>query len=409
MTSDHPARSLGFADLLRRHRLAAGFSQDHLAETARMSVAAISALERGLRLAPYRASVDLLAEALGLDEASRAEFHAAANHARARGRRPARNGAARHNLPAAQTSFVGRKRDVVRLRGLMLRQRHTAVTITGVGGVGKSRLAIEVARDIIDQFDDGVWFVQLEWITNAELVPNAIASVLGIQGSGDRAMLEMLGHGLRRRKLLLILDNCEHVLSAASAAVAFLERTCPGVVILATSREPLALTDELNYVLGPLETPPGDVVSLEVALAFAAVDLFSRRAASLGPGVFDLTDETTSAVVDIVRRLDGLPLAIELAATKLSDLGIDQLARGLHDRFGLLVDDRPAELPRHQALWTLIDWSYETLSDDERFVFESCTVFAGPFTVVPSSPSRRAMRCATPRSITPSRRLSRSR
>lgn len=381
MTSDQSAKSLRFADLLRRHRLAMGFSQEHLAQIARMSVTAIGALERGVRLAPYRETVDLLADALGLGDESRTEFESAASRARARGRRPAREGSARHNLPAPQTSFVGRERDIVRLRALILRQRQTAVTIAGVGGVGKSRLAIEAARDIVDRFEDGVWLVQLAWIVDPDLVPNAIASVLGIQSSDERPVLDRVGQALRRRKLMLILDNCEHVLSAATAVVAALQDTCPGVVILATSREPLLLTNELPYHLGPLAIPPESIASIEEALSFEAVDLFNRRAAALGTGFFDMTDETAPTVVEIVRRLDGLPLAIELAAAKLSELSIDELAQGLHDRFRLLALDRPGELPRHQALWALVDWSYETLSADERFVFEACAVFAGPFTV----------------------------
>jgi predicted ATPase/DNA-binding XRE family transcriptional regulator len=381
MTSDQSTKSLRFGDLLRRHRLAVGFSQEHLAQIARMSVTAIGALERGVRLAPYRETVDLLADALGLDDESRTEFESAASRARARGRRPAREGSARHNLPTPQTSFVGRERDLVRLRGLILRQRHTAVTIIGVGGVGKSRLAIEAAREIVDRFEDGVWLVQLAWIVDPDLVPNAIASVLGIQASGDRSVLDRVGQALRRRKLLLILDNCEHVLPAATAVVAALQDTCPGVVILATSREPLLLTNELPYHLGPLAIPPESIASIEEALSFEAVDLFNRRAAALGTGFFDMTDETAPTVVEIVRRLDGLPLAIELAAPKLCDFSLEELAQGLENRFGLLVDERPGELPRHQALWALIDWSYDMLSADERFVFESCTVFAGPFTI----------------------------
>ena len=346
-----------------------------------MSITAIGLLERGARRAPYRGTVALLSRALGLSDAERAELERAVNRARASSvRREPEAAEAADNLPLSLTSFVGRDRDVARLHTYLLRNNERVITITGPGGAGKSRLALETARRLGGNFPGGVWLVELASVTDPDRVPFALARVLGLRERDDQPLLDTLAFVLRHRKTLIVLDNCEHVLDSAASVARVLEAACPEVRIVATSREPLRIAGELTYTLAPLACPRELISSCDEALAFSAVELFVRRASALGGDTFEFTDETLPAVVEIVKRLDGLPLAIELAVPNLLLFDVNALAERFKDRFRLRGRGRRDALPQHQTLRAMIDWSYERLSTGERFVFEACAIFPGTFT-----------------------------
>jgi predicted ATPase/DNA-binding XRE family transcriptional regulator len=351
-----------FAALLRRHRVAAGLSQETLAERAGVSVDAISYLERDSRHAPQKATLDLLIAALALDEGSRHQIEDAAKLARARGPQAQRYG---DNLPPELTSFVDREKEVAEIKELL--QSHRFVTVVGTGGVGKSRGAIRVARGILDASGDGVWLAELAPISDPSLVTSVIARALSVQETPNRPMLDTLLAYLKRKSLLLILDNCEHVIDEARRVAAAILHGCPDVRILATSRESFGIAAEHVYHLPPLPV-------------HGAVQLFSDRAVS-ADNRFILTVEVSPHVTDICRRLDGIPLAIELAAARVKVLSPRELAQKLDKQFRLFNTGDRGALPRHQTMRALIDWSYDLLSADERALFRKLSIFAGGFTL----------------------------
>jgi predicted ATPase/DNA-binding SARP family transcriptional activator len=289
-----------------------------------------------------------------------------------------------HNLPTALTSFLGRERRMEELRALLLDRR--LVTLTGTGGVGKTRLAVETARTLVDRFPEGVWLVDLAPLADPEMVAARIAAVLGIEQSAGTPMLEAIGATLRTRATLLLLDNCEHVLDGVAVTAARLLADCPQVRILATSREPLHLRGERVERLESLAVPPIDedsLVSLEELLDAPAVKLFLDRAADVAPGfaVRDDGDGEVRALAQVCRHLDGIPLAIELGASRMSLLTISALAERLENRFRLLVGGSRTVLPRHQTLRATLDWSYELLSERERTVFVRLGIFVSGWTL----------------------------
>jgi len=389
----------GFGEMLRQHRCSAGFSQEYLAERSGLSATAIGIIERGLRKAPRPETIALLVAALDLTQEQGAVLEALANRARARVTHravdstplvhflePARAHAnapldEMDNLPILSTSFVARERELANLRELILGDDARLITITGMGGVGKSRLAIEAARGIKDGFDDGVWLVELGSLEDPDRVAATVASVLGVIERGDRPLQQTLQRALRTRSLLLILDNCEHVLASAAGVAAALTQACPRVQILATSRELLRIAGERTYALVPLQYAAAPKESRESAMSFPAVQLFVRRAHEQTADAIDIGNDDLLGIMEIVRRLDGLPLAIELAVASLRTLSISELSKRLADRFDFLsAGDRNAP-PRHQTLRGLIDWSYDRLVPAEQFVFQSCSVFPGTFTI----------------------------
>ena len=281
-----------------------------------------------------------------------------------------------HGFPAVLTSFVGRAAVVDEIAGQL--DRYRLVTVTGPGGAGKTRLAGEVAEQVADRFADGVWLAELAAVRDPAQVTAAVAAALGVRDLPSVAAADALAHALARRQLLLVLDNCEHVIDAAAELCGKLLLAADDVRILATSREPLRIAGELRYRLGSLTLPdPDDRAATRES---EAVTLFADRAWLVDPR-FALDEKTAAVVARLVARLDGMPLAIELAAARVDVLGVTQLLDRIDDRFGLLADgDRLAE-ERQRSLAAAVQWSYQLLEDSEQRVFRAVSAFPGPFTL----------------------------
>ncbi|MGB6713676.1 MAG: helix-turn-helix domain-containing protein [Candidatus Cybelea sp.] len=362
--------SSDFGGLLRRYRLAAGLSQETLAERARLSPYGISALERGYRLNPQRETLELLSGALALNAEERRAFEAAA----ARPSRPRRRGsgvtvgpwpsATSALLPLALTRLVGRDQELREIAELL--DEHRFVTLTGSGGIGKTQTALRAASAASDNFET-VYFAALASIDDPSLVTVAIAYALGVQAVPNHPLIETLTAFLRHKAVLLVLDNCEHVVTEAAVVAEALLAGCPGIRVLATSREPLMAGGERTYRLPSL--------ALEDAVA-----LFSDRAQAVDHR-FILKAENAPPIAEICRRLDGIPLAIELAACRVSALSVQALLAKLDYRFRILAGGRRTALPRHQTMRAAIDWSYDLLASGEQRLFERLSVFAGSYTL----------------------------
>jgi len=283
------------------------------------------------------------------------------------------------NLPAEAASFVGRRRELAEVRKKLAETR--LVSLVGPGGVGKTRLAIRAAGDLARGFRDGGWLVELAEVEDPALVSHAVMAALDLRDQAAAGPQALLRDHLRDSELLLVVDNCEHLASAAGRLVADLMRAAPGLRVIATSREPLSVPGEYVVPVPPLGLPaPGAAEPLAQLSQNEAVSLFTERAAAAS-GTFELTAANRAAVADLVRRLDGLPLAIELAAVRTRVLAPEQILDRLADRFALLTGGSRAALPRHQTLRTTIEWSHDLLSAAERAVLRRCCVFAGRFTL----------------------------
>jgi predicted ATPase/DNA-binding winged helix-turn-helix (wHTH) protein len=282
------------------------------------------------------------------------------------------------NLPAPVSDFIGRETELRELRELLRHNR--LVSLVGTGGIGKTRLGLEAARATLGDFADGVWLAELAPLTDPDLVASAINTALGLQSGAGRWTSERLAAALRGRRLLLLLDNCEHVIGAAAREAETLLRAVPGACILATSQEPLGLDGECTYRLSPLEFPVEETAELAAALRHDAVRLFVARARAADPH-FSLSERNAATVATICRRLDGIPLAIELAAARAAALGIEGLARRLDLRFHVLTGGRRTALPRHQTLRATLDWSHRLLAEPDRIVLRRLAVFAGTFSL----------------------------
>ncbi|MBB6554176.1 ATP-binding protein [Nonomuraea rubra] len=279
------------------------------------------------------------------------------------------------NLPAELTSLIGRRGELDQVRRACRRSR--LVTLTGVGGVGKSRLALRAAADLRPEFGGGAWLVELSPLLDGSLLPHAIAEALRLTDQTTRPMIEVLAEHLYGREVLLVLDTCEHLAGPCSATVTTLLDAVPGLRVLATSRRPLEAPGELVIVVDPLPVPPSGSTG---PASGDAVALLAERAAETVPG-FDLAEEDQEAVGRLCRRLEGIPLAIELAAARLRELPVARLADRLDDRFSALEDDPAATAgpPWHQALRTAIGWSHELCEPAERLLWARLSVFAGDF------------------------------
>ncbi|MDQ1013332.1 putative ATPase/DNA-binding CsgD family transcriptional regulator [Streptomyces sp. V4I23] len=273
------------------------------------------------------------------------------------------------------SDFVGRRAEVAEVRRLFSQSR--LVTLTGVGGVGKTRLALRVATAVARAFPDGVFVVELASVCDPGLVVQSVAAALGLQNQSSRTAIEVVADHVSRRRLLVVLDNCEHLVEACAQTVGALLRSSPGLRILATSRHVLGVTGEQVFPVPPLTTPAPDLdLSLEDLQQYQAVTLFGRRAAAVVPG-FAVTADNAAAVGQLVHRLDGLPLAIELAAARLQTLTVQEILDRLEDRFSLLNRGCRTALPRQQTLRELMEWSYTLCTEQERLLWARMSVFAG--------------------------------
>src|SRR5579859_7155029 len=282
-----------------------------------------------------------------------------------------------NNLPTQTTRFIGRQREVAAVRELASAQR--LLTLSGTGGAGKTRLALQVAADLVDTFKDGVWLVELGPIADPALVPQAVASALSVREEPGRAPLSALVEFVRSRNLLVLLDSCEHVVQACAELANTLLRAAPDLHILVTSREVLGISGETTWRVPSLSLPPKPPPP-ESMDQYEAVGLFVERARAANTN-FRLTAQNAAAVMEICARLDGIPLAIELAAARIRMLSVEQIAARLDDRFRLLTGGSRAAMPRQRTLRALVDWSYGLLQETERMLFRRLSIFAGGWTL----------------------------
>ncbi len=387
-----------FATLLRRFRLSAQLTQEELAEQAGMSARGISDLERGVRTNPHPTTVRRLAESLGLSPADRDAFFVAGRgpaiepfqlaprlamspgHTPATLDIPLRFPYPSSNVPDEPNRFIGREREIAEISELLQRQEIRLLTMTGSGGTGKTRLAIKVCARLQDDFPDGIIFVPLASVSDAALVPAAIAQDVGCKPENGRDLLTALTEQLAARAMVLVLDNFEHVLDAASVVATLLD-ACRSLHVLVTSRRLLHLRREHQYAVLPLAMPDAAIPPEVDALArYDAIALFQERARAVQAS-FAITPENARAVVEICARLDGLPLAIELAAARINLFSPAALASRLSRSLTVLTGG-PSDVPiRQQTLRATVGWSYALLAPGEQDIFARLSVFAGGCTL----------------------------
>src|SRR5918998_147747 len=282
-----------------------------------------------------------------------------------------------HKLPSELSSFVGWKEELAEVERLLENGR--LLTLTGSGGCGKTRLA--VARELLEGFEDGVWLVELASLADPSLVPQVVASTLGVREQPGRSLTETLSDYLSSKKMLLVLDNCEHLIEACATLAEALLRSCPELRVLATSREALGITGEVAWHVPSLSLPDvRRLPDIESLPRYESARLFVERAAAVKP-TFALTEHNAPAVARVCYRLDGIPLAIELAAARTKVLSVEEISERLDDSFGLLADGGRTAMPRQRTLHATMDWSHELLVREERALFRRLSVFAGGFSL----------------------------
>jgi predicted ATPase/transcriptional regulator with XRE-family HTH domain len=383
-----------FGELLEYLRRRVGLTQRELSIAVGYSDSQISRLEHNQRVPDRTTLTALFVPALDLSyepkwtarllelavEARRAEASTLGTH-----QTPS------HNLPLQLTSFLGRETEIVEVIGLLspasgmlsddTKIRHRLVTLTGPGGVGKTRLAIQIAFKLADQYPDGIWIIDLAPLADPAMVPQTVAAILGLREEGSQSMHANLISHLQTKTSLLLLDNCEHLIDACAHLTADVLQACPNVSILATSREALGIAGELPFLVEPLSVPDLEhFLSIESLIKYEGVRLFVERAKAAFPG-FKLNADNSPAVGEVCCRLDGLPLAIELAAARVNVLSVTQIAERLADSFRLLGRGNRTAPVRSQTLWACMDWSYNLLSDAERRLLNRLAVFVGGWTL----------------------------
>jgi predicted ATPase/DNA-binding SARP family transcriptional activator len=286
--------------------------------------------------------------------------------------------APKHNLPLQLSTFIGREKEQEEITRLLKKNR--LVTLAGVGGIGKTRLSLQVGQKLLRDYPDGIWFISLDSLSDPALVPQTIASVFDIRESRERPIIEILTNVLREKTTLLILDNCEHLLEACTKLITILLQNCPNLKILTTSREVLGISGEATYSIPSLSIPEREKTSIEKLTEYEAIQLFAERAA-LALSSFIITPENVEMVVDICHRLDGIPLAIELAAARVNMLQVNEIRKQLEHSFSMLTRDSYSIIQRHQTLRASMDWSWELLSQAEQIFLRQLSVFAGGWTL----------------------------
>jgi predicted ATPase/DNA-binding SARP family transcriptional activator/DNA-binding CsgD family transcriptional regulator len=284
----------------------------------------------------------------------------------------------KHNLTPPRTSFVGRERELVEVKRELAMT--SLLTLTGAGGTGKTRLALELARELAPAYRDGAWLVELAGLSEPGLVSNEVAGSLGVRDQPGHPLLDALVDALRSKEMLLILDNCEHLIEACAGLSQVLLDSCPGLRILATSREPLVTEDATSRVVPPLSVPESQQTTVEDLARYASARLFVDRARQRNP-TFTLIPDNTQDVAEICRKLDGIPLAIELTAARMDVLALEQITERLDRALGILTGGSQPMEPRHRTLRATLHWSYELLSESERRLFATLAVFAGGFSL----------------------------
>jgi predicted ATPase/DNA-binding XRE family transcriptional regulator len=282
------------------------------------------------------------------------------------------------NLPASLSSFIGRAQEQTEIMGLIAKNR--LVTVVGTGGIGKTRLALQVGQRLLNNYPDGVWFIPLDSLSNPMLVPSTVASIFDIRERPDRSAIEILKNFLLEKTTLFILDSCEHLLEASARLIASLLTHCPNLKIVVTSREVVNMEGEATYSLPSLSIPQKNDISYEQMNGSESVRLLEERAA-LAVSSFRLTEQNTQTVADICRRIDGIPLAIELAAARVDILQVSEILEQLNHCFDLLANNRRAVLPRHQTMRASMDWSWGLLNEAEQTLMRELSVFAGGWTL----------------------------
>nr|WP_275402644.1 tetratricopeptide repeat protein [Streptomyces sp. SID13031] len=363
------AQATGFGDLLRRHRRDAGLSQEGLAELAGLSVDAIAALERGRRRAPRPHTLRLLGDALRLGAPDRAQLTAAARRDDNAGPRSSTMRA----TPAPADELIGRTDELAEVGRLVGERSTRLMTLSGPGGVGKTRLALAVAAEVAHRFEDGVCWVPLAPVSDPAAVASAVAASTGLHPLDGARLIQEIGRQIGRRNVLLVLDNCEHVVADTATICSALLEYCPNLSILASSRELLRIAGESVYVVQPLALPETND-ELDTS---PAVKLFVDRATARGHQPVEQREQ----VARVVRRLEGMPLAIELAAARTNVLTVEELAAELETSFGILAGGTSSAGPRQQSLYGAIEWSHDLLTPPERELFALLSVFVGGWTL----------------------------
>ena len=284
-----------------------------------------------------------------------------------------------HNLPIPTTSFIGREKEMKEVRDLF--QKSRLVTLTGAGGCGKTRLAREIAFILIEEYKDGVWFVNLSPITDPDFIAKSIAELLNIKEEPDKPILDTLIDKIKDKSLLLLLDNCEHLVQACAEIAFKLLQSVKGIRILATSREALNIPGEVIWMIPSLSFPaPGSRVVIDEINRYESIKLFTDRAVLGKPG-FTVNTQNVSTVAQICSRIEGIPLAIELAATRIRHLGLETILERLKEQFNILSSSDRIAPERQQTLKATIDWSYNLLSEQEQLLFNRLAVFTGDFSL----------------------------
>jgi predicted ATPase/transcriptional regulator with XRE-family HTH domain len=397
--STSPPSLATFGKLLKYLRKRAQLTQRELAIAVGYSEAHVSRLESNERLPDLTTLAALFVPALGLEDEPETIARFLELAAIARGDDLPSSGklmlfqsietvitqtleraSVPSNLPLQLTSFIGRETEIEEIKELLQgTEKVRLLTLVGAGGCGKTRLAVQVAEGLVLDFPHGVWFVDLAPLTEPNLIPRTVASIFGLPETSAQETIKSLITFLHPRKVLILFDNCEHILSGVSSLVESILRACPQVQAMATSREVLNIPGENQFHILPLPYPPEDSNEKNVIANFASVRLFIQRAKNIQTS-FELTNENSSSVAQVCRRLDGIPLAIELAAARVGLLRPRQIEAQLNDRFQLLTSGSRT-LPRHQTLHAMIDWSHDLLSDDERRLFRRLSIFAGGWTL----------------------------